>query len=42
MDLRFISIALEQYIREDIARSIKDLCSMLHAKHRHEVTMYKV
>ena len=42
MDLRFISITLEQYIREDIGRSIKDLHSMLHAKQRHEVTMYKV
>ncbi|XP_075653853.1 uncharacterized protein LOC142624198 [Castanea sativa] len=42
MDSRFINIALEQYIWEDIARSIKDLRSMLHAKHEHEVTMYKV
>ena len=42
MDSRFISIALEQYKREDIGRSIKDLRSMLHAKHGHEVTMYKV
>ena len=42
MDSRFISIALEQYIREDIGRSIKDLRSMLLAKQRHEVTMYKV
>ena len=42
MDLRFISITLEQYIREDIGRSIKDLRSMLQAKHEHEVTMYKV
>ena len=42
MDSRFISIALEQYIWEDIGRSIKDLRSMLHVKHRHKVTMYKV
>ena len=42
MDSRFISIALEQYIWEDIARSIKDLRSMLYAKHGHDVTMYKV
>nr|XP_023873083.1 uncharacterized protein LOC111985661 [Quercus suber] len=42
MDSRFISIALEQYVQEDITRSIKDLRSMLHAKHRHDVTMYKV
>ena len=42
MDLRFISITLEQYIREDIGRSIKDLRSMLQMKHEHEVTMYKV
>ncbi|XP_023926256.1 uncharacterized protein LOC112037653 [Quercus suber] len=42
MDSRFISIALKQYVREDITRSIKDLRSMLHAKHGHDVTMYKV
>nr|POE95152.1 hypothetical protein CFP56_25270 [Quercus suber] len=41
MDSKFISIALEQYVREDITRSIKDLRSMLHAKHGHDVTMYK-
>ena len=42
MDSRFISIALEQYVQEDITRSIKDLHSMLHAKHGYDVTMYKV
>nr|POE44859.1 signal recognition particle receptor subunit alpha like [Quercus suber] len=42
MDSRFISIALEQYVLKDITRSIKDLRSMLHAKHGHDVTMYKL
>ena len=42
MDSRFISIALEHYVQEDITRSIKDLCSILHAKLGHDVTMYKV
>ncbi|XP_075675055.1 uncharacterized protein LOC142644296 [Castanea sativa] len=42
MDSRFIFVALEQYIWEDVARSIKDLHTMLHVKHKHEVTMYKV
>ena len=42
MDSRFISIALKQYVWKDITRSIKDLYSMLHVKHGHKVTMYKV
>ena len=42
MDSKFISIALEKYVREDLTRSIKDLRSILHAKHEHDVTMYKV
>ncbi|KAK9983158.1 hypothetical protein SO802_032683 [Lithocarpus litseifolius] len=41
MDSRFISIALKQYVREDITQSIKDLRSMLYAKCEHDVTMYK-
>ncbi|KAK9998157.1 hypothetical protein SO802_017760 [Lithocarpus litseifolius] len=42
MDSRVISIALKQYVQEDITRFIKDLRSMLHAKHGHDITMYKV
>ena len=42
MDSKFISIALEKYVQEDLTRSIEDLCSILHAKHKHYVTMYKV
>ena len=42
MDSKFISIALEKYVREDLTRSVKDLRSILHAKYGHDVTMYKV
>ncbi|XP_030963706.1 uncharacterized protein LOC115984850 [Quercus lobata] len=42
MDSKFISIALERYVWEDLTRKVRDLCSMLHARHGHEVTMYKV
>ena len=42
MDSKFISIALEKYVRENLTRSVKDLRSILHAKHGHDVTMYKV
>ena len=42
MDSKFISIALEKYVREDLTQSVKDLRSILHAKHGHDVTMYKV
>ena len=42
MDSKFISIALEKYVREDLTRSVKDLRCILHAKHEHDVTMYKV
>ena len=42
MDSKFISIALKQYVREEIGRSIKDLRSMLYVKHEHDVAMYKV
>ena len=42
MDSKFISIALEKYVREDLTRSVKDLRSILHAKHEYDVTMYKV
>ena len=42
MDSKFISIALEKCVQEDLTRSVKDLRSILHAKHVHDVTMYKV
>ena len=42
MDSKFISIALEKYVREDLTQFVKDLCSILYAKHGHDVTMYKV
>ena len=42
MDSKFISIALEKYVWEDLTQKVKDLRSMLHAKHKHDVTMYKV
>ena len=42
MDSKFISIAFEKHVREDLTRKVKDLRSMLHAKHGHDVTMYKV
>ena len=42
MDSKFISIALEKYVGEDLTQFVKDLCSILHAKHGHDVTMYKV
>ncbi|XP_030922939.1 uncharacterized protein LOC115949803 [Quercus lobata] len=42
MDSKFISIALEKYVREDLTRKVRDLRSMLHARHGHDVTMYKV
>ena len=42
MDSKFISIALEKYVREDLTWSVKDLRSILHVKHGHDVTMYKV
>ena len=42
MDSKFISIALEKYVREDLTRFVKDLRSILHVKHGHDVTMYKV
>lgn len=42
MDSKFISIALEKYVREDLTRKVRDLCSMLNARHGHDVTMYKV
>ena len=42
MDSKFISIALEKYVREVLTRSVKDLRSILHAKQGHDVTMYKV
>ena len=42
MDSKFIFIALEKYVWEDLTRSIKDLHSILHAKHGNDVTMYKV
>ncbi|XP_023895519.1 uncharacterized protein LOC112007411 [Quercus suber] len=42
MDSKFISIALEKYVREDLTRKVRDLRSILHAMHGHDVTMYKV
>ena len=42
MDSKFIAIALEKYVQEDLTRSVKDLRSILHAMHGHDVTMYKV
>ena len=42
MDSKFISIALEKYVREDLTQKVRDLRSMLHARHGHDVTMYKV
>ena len=42
MDSKFISIALEKYVLEDLTQKVKNLHSMLHAKHGHDVTMYKV
>ena len=34
--------SLEKYVWEDLTRSVKDLHSILHATHGHDVTMYKV
>ena len=42
MDLKFISITLELYIREDISRTIATLRSFLHVKHDHWASHYKV
>ena len=42
MDSKFISIALEKYVREDLTQKVRDLRSMLNARHGHDVTMYKV
>ena len=42
MDSKFIAITLESYVREDILRTIATLCSLLHAKHDHWASHYKV
>ncbi|XP_030942302.1 uncharacterized protein LOC115967357 [Quercus lobata] len=42
MDSKFIAITLESYIREDISRTIATLRSLLHAKHDHWASHYKV
>ena len=42
MDLKFIAITLESYVREDISRTIATLRSFLHAKHNHWASHYKV
>ena len=42
MDSKFIAITLETYIREDISRTIATLYSLLHAKHKHWASHYKV
>ena len=42
MDSKFISIKLEKYVREDLTQKVKDLRSMLNAKHGYDATMYKV
>ena len=42
MDSKFVFIALEKYVQEDLTRKVRDLRSMLHARHGHDVTMYKV
>nr|POE78930.1 hypothetical protein CFP56_46098 [Quercus suber] len=42
MDSKFIVITLESYVREDISRTIATLRSLLHAKHDHWASHYKV
>ena len=42
MDSKFIAITLESYVREDISRTVATLCSLLHAKHSHWASHYKV
>ena len=34
--------SLEKYVWEDLTRSVKDLRSILHATHGHDVTMYSI
>ena len=42
LDSKFIAITLESYVREDISRTIATLRSLLHAKHDHWASHYKV
>ena len=42
MDSKFIAITLESYVREDISRTVATLRSVLHAKHGHWASHYKV
>ena len=42
MDSKFIAITLESYVREDISRTIATLFSLLHVKHDHWASHYKV
>ena len=42
MDLKFIAITLESYVWEDISRTVVALRSLLHAKHDHWASHYKV
>ena len=42
MDSKFIAITLESYVREDISRTVSTLRSLLHAKHGHWASHYKV
>ncbi|XP_075665267.1 uncharacterized protein LOC142634914 [Castanea sativa] len=42
IDLNFIAITIKSYIWEDISRTIATLRSLLHAKHDHWASHYKV
>ena len=42
MDSKFIAITLESYVLEDISRTIATLHSLLHVKHDHWASHYKV
>ena len=42
VDSKFITITLETYIQEDISRTIATLRSLLHAKHKHWASHYKI
>ena len=42
MDSKFIAITLESYVQEDISRIVPTLRSLLHAKHGHWASHYKV
>ena len=42
MDSKFIAITLESYVREDISKTVATLRSVVHAKHGHCASHYKV